>query len=57
VCPTLASFARSGQKGVQLVETDCEPFALSAIWQKNNRSELLHAYLGSLRRHLTAEVT
>ncbi|HQF37631.1 MAG TPA: LysR family transcriptional regulator [Opitutaceae bacterium] len=52
VCPTLASFARSGQQGVQLVETDCEPFALSAIWQKSNRSELLPAYLRCLREQV-----
>ena len=52
VCPTLGSFARNGQKGLSLVETDCEPFALYAVWQKNNPSELLRAYLASLHRHL-----
>ena len=54
VCPTLASFTRSGQKGVQLVETDCEPFTLHAVWLKSNPSELLRSYIAVLRQSLAA---
>lgn len=50
VCPTLASFARSGQNGIRLVETDCEPFTLQAVWLRNNSSERLGSYIGILRQ-------
>ena len=55
VCPTLASFARSGQKGIRLVETDCEPFTLHAVWLRNNPSELLQSYIAVLRHGLASE--
>jgi DNA-binding transcriptional LysR family regulator len=55
VCPTLASFARSGQKGITLVETDCEPFTLYAVWLKSNPSELLRSYLDILRQRLATD--